>query len=146
VCLFNTWLLNLSHWRVQDQLRKRQAPAAPRPGHPARDDLSDAGTRTETIARVPDPERTDLEALWEKEWHTTLLEAALAKVKPKVDLKQWQVFDLYVLKEWSVKEVTKALGISSGRVYLVKHRVSAQVKKELKRLERISAKADSSQG
>jgi DNA-directed RNA polymerase specialized sigma24 family protein len=29
VCSFKTWLLNLSNWRVQDQLRKRQAPGAP---------------------------------------------------------------------------------------------------------------------
>ena len=32
VCSFKTWLLNLSNWRVQDQLRKRQVPSAPVPG------------------------------------------------------------------------------------------------------------------
>jgi hypothetical protein len=41
-----------------------------------------------------------------------------------------------------VREVTKALGVSAGRVYLTKHRISALVKKELKRLERTSALAD----
>jgi len=130
VCSFKTWLLNFSNWRVQDQLRKR-LPAAHRPASP-----DDATARTATIERVPDTAGTQLEALWEKEWHTKLLAAALEKVKAQVDLKQWQVFDLYVLKEWSAPEVAKALAVSVARVYLAKHRVGALVKKELKRLQR----------
>jgi DNA-directed RNA polymerase specialized sigma24 family protein len=49
-------------------------------------------------------------------------------------LKQWQIFDLYVLKEWPVREVAQALGVSIGRVYLAKHRISALVKREVKRI------------
>jgi len=45
----------------------------------------------------------------------TFSDGAWAKVKAQCDLKHWQIFDLYVLKEWSVGEVTKALGISAGR-------------------------------
>jgi hypothetical protein len=52
------------------------------------------------------------------------------------------IFDLYVLKEWTVKEVTKALGVGAGRIYLTKHRVSLLVNKELKRLESVSDQAD----
>jgi DNA-directed RNA polymerase specialized sigma24 family protein len=40
------------------------------------------------------------------------------------------------LKEWTPGEVARALGVSVGRVYLTKHRVSALLKKELKKLER----------
>ena len=136
VCSFKTWLLNLSNWRVQDQLRKRQAPTAPRPIRRGIDDLEGGENRTATIERVPDPAGAQLEAVWDKEWQTTVLDAALARVKAQTDLKQWQMFDLYALKEWSVRDVAKALGVSTGRVYLAKHRVSALVKKELKRLER----------
>ena len=141
VCSFKTWLLNLSRWRVQDQLRKRQVPSTPQPGR-ARDDLGDDPSRTATVERIPDPAGAELEAIWNREWQMTLRDAALAKVKAQCDLKQWQIFDLYVLKEWSVREVTKALGVSAGRVYLVKHRISALVKKELQRLERASTRAD----
>ncbi len=130
VCSFKTWLLNLSNWRVTDQLRKR-LPGLHRPASP-----DDATARTATIERMPDTAGTQLEALWEKEWHTALLEAALAKVKAHVDLKQWQIFDLYALKEWSARDVAKALSVSMGRVYLAKHRVSALAKRELKRLRR----------
>jgi len=135
VCSFKTWLLNLSNWRVQDQLRKRQAPLAQHP-HVARDDSTSDASRTATVERVPDPAGPEVEAVWEREWKATLMDAALAKVKARCELKQWQVFDLYVLKEWSVADVAKALGISAARVYLTKHRVSLLLKKELKRLER----------
>jgi len=135
VCSFKTWLLNLSAWRVKDQLRKRQAPSAPQP-HGACDSSAEDSSRTSTVERVPDPAGNELEAIWDQEWRTALLNQALAAVKPRVDAKQWQMFDLCALKEWSVSEVVKALGVSAGRVYLAKHRVSLLVKKELKRLEK----------
>jgi DNA-directed RNA polymerase specialized sigma24 family protein len=50
-------------------------------------------------------------------------------------LRQWQIFDLYVLRGWAPREVAKALGVSLGRVYLTKHRVAALLKRELSRLE-----------
>jgi RNA polymerase sigma-70 factor (ECF subfamily) len=129
VCAFKTWLLNLSRWRVQDQLRKRV------PASPATLSKPPDADRTATIERVPDPAGGQFEAIWDSEWQKTLLEAALERVKTQVDSKQWQIFDLYALKEWSVKDVAKALGVSVGRVYLIKHRVSALLKKEMKRLE-----------
>jgi RNA polymerase sigma-70 factor (ECF subfamily) len=135
LCSFKTWLLNLSNWRVKDQLRKRQAPSAPKATGKTYGN-QDEGTRTATIERVADPAGDPLEAIWDKEWKTTIWDAALGRVKAKLDLKQWQMFDLYVLKEWPVREVAQALGVSVGRVYLAKHRVSALVKREVKRIGR----------
>jgi len=129
VCSFKTWLLNLSHWRVQDQFRKR-LPAAPQTQSP-----DDATTRTGTINRVPDPAGSGLEGLWDQEWRATLLQAACERVKRQVEAMQWQIFDLYALKEWAPREVARALGVSVGRVYLTKHRLSVLLKKELERLE-----------
>jgi RNA polymerase sigma factor (sigma-70 family) len=133
LCSFKTWLLNLSNWRVKDQLRKRRAPASPHQinrthGH------QDDEPHTATIERVTDPAGDPLEAIWDKEWKMTIWDAALGRVKVQLDLKQWQIFDLYVLKEWPVREVAKALGVSIGRIYLAKHRVSALVKREVKRI------------
>jgi RNA polymerase sigma factor (sigma-70 family) len=133
VCSFKTWLLNLSNWRVKDQLRKRQAPAAPHQT-PRTRRSEDEGTRTATIELVADSAGDPLEAIWDKEWKMIIWEAALGRVKAQLDLKQWQIFDLYVLKEWPVREVSQALGVSIGRVYLAKHRISALVKREVKRI------------
>lgn len=135
VCSFKTWLLNLSRWRVQDQLRKRQAPAAPQPGRPALTGDEDQ-SRTSTVERVPDPAGSQLDGIWDREWRRTLLDAALARVKTQVSAKHWQIFDLYALQEWSVREVAHALGVSAGSVYLAKHRISALLAKEVKRLEK----------
>jgi RNA polymerase sigma-70 factor (ECF subfamily) len=135
VCSFKSWLLNLSGWRVKDQLRKRQAPGAPGPGS-AHTDAANDSNRTATLERVPDPAGNQLEALWDQEWRTTLLEAALARVKTRVDARHCQIFDLSVLKQWPVADVVKALGVSPGRVYIVRHRISLLLKKELKVLER----------
>lgn len=77
-----------------------------------------------------------MEALWDEEWRATMLETALARVKARVDPRQWQIFDLYGLKGRPVVQVAQALGVSVGRVYLIKHRISAAVKKELNNLER----------
>ena len=51
-------------------------------------------------------------------------------------LKQFQVFDLLVVKEWSAADVARSLGVSIANVYVTKHRIAVAVKKEVKRLER----------
>jgi len=129
VCSFKTWLLNLSRWRVVDQLRKRI------PAKPTARWSSVEMDRTATIERVADPANPQLETIWDLEWRASQFNTALARIKPQIEPKDWQIFDLYALKEWSPREVARSLGISVGRVYLVKHRISARLKKELKRLE-----------
>ena len=134
VCAFKTWLLNLSNWRVQDRLRKRQTLLA-RIIHPTQ--LSPDDTRrTATVERVPDPAGDQVQMIWDKEWRAALYDAALPRVKARSDARQWQIFDLSVLQEWPVREVVKALGVSAGIVYVVKHRIKSALTKEIKLLEK----------
>lgn len=137
VCAFKTWLLNLSRWRIQNQLRQRRAPSASG-SEKAHGNSEEEATNTSPIERIPSPASGDFEALWDREWRATLMDAALARVKPLCSVKQWQIFDLHVLQEWSVGEVNGTLGVSAGRVYLAKHRISVLLRKELKRLEQTS--------
>ncbi len=65
-----------------------------------------------------------------------LMEAALQNVRAAIKPRQYQIFDLYVTKGWSVPEVSRTLRVSTAQVYLTKHRVLALVKKEARRLER----------
>jgi RNA polymerase sigma-70 factor (ECF subfamily) len=127
---FKGWLLHITRWRIADQFRRRD------PAEAARKKRGDTSTRrTATIERAADPAGFDLEAVWDAEWKQNLLSAAIARVKRKVDARQYQIFDCYVMKEWPVKKITKELGVSVAQVYLAKHRVSAVMKKELKDLE-----------
>jgi len=82
-----------------------------------------------------DPAVDRLEAFWEEEWARTLWAAALARVKEQVAPKQFQMFDLYVVKERPAPEVAQALGVAIAQVYLAKHRISALLKKELTQLK-----------
>jgi len=130
-CSFKTWLLNVSQWRVIDQVRKRLPLASrPVPSGGSGDD-----TRTATIDRVPDPAGIELERLWDVEWGAALRQKATERTKAKVEARQWQIFDLYALKGWSASEVARALGINVGRVYIAKHRVGGVLAKELHKLE-----------
>jgi len=130
---FKSWLLHTTRWRICDQFRKRcKAP-------PARTRDSPATDRTATIERIPDPAGLKLEDIWEAEWEKSLFDAAIEKVRHQVKARQYQLFDLYVIKHWPVQRVAQAMGVSAGRVYLAKHRVSALLKKEIKGLRRKAA-------
>jgi len=134
-CRFKTWLLNQTSWRIKDQLKKRrressfiQDSAAPR----AEDETSSVAT----INRMPDPAALDLERVFETQWQRSLYAGALERAKAKFSLKQFQIFDLVVTQEWPAADVAKLLGVSLANVYVTRHRVSAAVAREIKRLEK----------
>lgn len=127
---FKGWLLQITRWRIADQFRKRELEGVKRTH--LQDDRF-----TATIERVPDSRIVDLDAVWETEWKDNLLEAAIARVKRKIDPKQFQIFDCYVRKEWPAQKVAERLRVTVGQVYLARHRVAALLKKEIKALEKI---------
>jgi RNA polymerase sigma factor (sigma-70 family) len=125
---FKSWLLQLTRWRILDQLNKRDTHLA------GRTRSAETSTRTATVERLPDPAGSALEAAWDREWEANLLRAAIERVKQKVDPKQYQIFELQVFKNWPVAKVARSLGINTGRVYLTKHRIAKLVKKEIAHL------------
>lgn len=140
VCRFKTWLLNLTRWRIQDQLRRRRPGGAQSP-ESGRERQRSPNDDTATINRIADPAVIEFGAEWDAEWEKNLLTQALERVRGRIDGRQFQVFDLNVMKGWPAAEVAQTLGISVARVYLTKHRVAAAVKKEGARLETEIAKA-----
>jgi|ERR1043166_2592426 RNA polymerase sigma-70 factor (ECF subfamily) len=126
---FRGFLLQLTQWRINDQFRKRSRQP------PAHFSGRADGTRTATVERLPDTAEA-LEAIWNEEWHKNLLEVAVQRVKGKVKPKQYQIFDLYVLKKWPVKKVMKMLGVSFAQVYLARHRIGRLLKKEIQDLDK----------
>jgi RNA polymerase sigma-70 factor (ECF subfamily) len=129
-CSFKTWLLNLARWRIIDQLRKRPPSC--------QINLSDgSGQRDIPGSReeIADPMASELEGIWEEEWEKNLIDAAMERVKRRVKPLQYQIFDLYVFKQWPVHEIAKKLRVNIAQVYLAKHRIGSLIKKEVKRLE-----------
>ncbi|MBT7958249.1 MAG: sigma-70 family RNA polymerase sigma factor [Akkermansiaceae bacterium] len=126
---FKSWLMNMTRWRINDQFRKRKKDTAMNIG-----EWDDEGQKTSVIDRMEDPNRGALERLWDVEWKKNLADAALARVKSQVSPKQYQIFDCYVMREWTAAKVQEQLGVSMSQVYLAKHRVGKILKKELTRL------------
>jgi RNA polymerase sigma-70 factor (ECF subfamily) len=133
VCSFKTWLLNLTRWRIIDQIRRR----AP---HGAANHFQVDSARTSTIERLADPAGLALDTVWDHEWEQHLLAAAVQRVKRKVNPEHYQIFHLCTFKDWPVKKVARELGVSPGQVYLAKHRIGALLKREVKALEALEKK------
>jgi len=126
---FRGWLLHITRWRIADQFRKR-SPETLQHHRPR------GGTTrgTATIDRLPDS--FDVQATWDDEWQKHILQAGMDRIKRKVDPRHYQIFDCLVIKQWSASKVATALQVSLAQVYLVKHRLSSQLKKEVALLEK----------
>ncbi len=121
---FKGWLRNLTRWRIADQFKKRSA------------NVANEVPKTEAMEDVPEPADEAADPRWEQEWQTHLLQTATQRVKQRVSEEQYQVFDLYVMREWPVARICETLGVNSAQVYLAKHRVARLLKKEVLRLEK----------
>jgi len=127
---FKGWLMNLTRWRILDQIRKR-GPARAEIEFSDRTPTGDS--RLDPLAKSVLPE---LEQLWDAEWEKTLLAAALARVRRRLDPKQFQIFDCAVNKEWPPEKTAAALAVSVDQVYLAKHRVTEMIRQEVERLKK----------
>jgi RNA polymerase sigma factor (sigma-70 family) len=128
---FKSWLLQLTRWRIVDQVRKRQKNIAQEA------DMSGAATSINNVENVADPATLDLDKNWNEEWEQTLLKAAITRVKKRIDPKHYQIFELHVVQRWPVSKVAKATNCNPARIYLIKHRVGRLIKEEVKYLETI---------
>ena len=127
---FKAWLLNMARWRISDQFRKRGPFVEPRPF------TGDTLSETCAAEKLVDPAGQVLDAVWEAEWENNLLNAAIAKVKRRLDPQKYQIFDFHVNKEWPPEKVAARFNISVDQVYVIKHRVTEAIKAEVARLEK----------
>ena len=122
---FKGWLLNTTRWRIADQFRKREPAEMQSPAR--RDD----DRETATIERIAGVDGRQLDTVWDREWERNLFEAALERVKQRVNARHFQIFECCMIKRWSAARVAESLRVNLAQVYLAKHRVSALMKKEV---------------
>lgn len=82
-----------------------------------------------------EPVTEDFEKNWDSEWKKQLLEVALRRVRGKVKLRHYMIFEMAVLREASIAEIKKTLGVGLAMIYVTKHRVQKLVAAELRRME-----------
>ena len=110
------------HWRRQNRQPKKEITGSQENG------------QENMVESIADSRGFELERIWEQEWQENIHAIALDRVRQKVSAKQFQIFDCYVLKEWSVDDMRKKLGFSSGQIYMAKYRVGKLLKHELEQL------------
>jgi len=141
---FSGWLMQLTRWRIADQWRKRATAAVRGSVGPAGREAAnrpwlhpdDTGS-SDPIARVPDPAGLALDSLWQEEWESHVMNAALERVKRQVSPRQFQMFDLHVLQNRPVQTTARVLQASVASVYMAKHRIARLLKQEVRKVERI---------
>lgn len=126
---FKSWLLNLTRWRITDQVRKRG-----REVHPLAEAGADAKS-TSLEGRIADPAGNLLDRIWEEEWERHVIEAALERVKRQADARHYQAFYLHAIKQVPPDKVAATLGIKVDQVYLIKHRLTKVFEEAIQAVE-----------
>jgi len=126
-CSFKSWLRYLTRCRIADHFRRQGRRVAT-----FQSENEDTGTGL--MERQVDPRARSPENEWDAEWEQNLLEAALDRVKARVQPAQFQMFQLCFLKGQPPREVARSLEVGVARVYMAKHRVAAMLKEEVARL------------
>lgn len=130
VCAFKTWLLGVTRSKIANQFARRARQHAA----PYVEASASAGS-TPVIHRIPDEQSRPWDTAWDEEWQKNLMESAIQRVKRRVSIEHYQMFDLFVLKQWPAREVARTLGVTIGHVYVAKHRISRLIRKEVRTLE-----------
>lgn len=125
---FKGWLLTTTRWKIVEQFRKR-------PRREVRLAAEEAEGEPDPLDNLPGEATGELDRIWDEEWRLAMLDTAVRRVRNNVAPKQFQIFDLHVLKGEPVKHVCLALGITAAQVYLARHRVGKLVRRELRAVE-----------
>ncbi len=132
---FKAWLAQLIRWRIADQVRKLPRDAVAR-FHAPQPQPAGLAQSTATVDRLPDPAGGQFQSLWDTEWAKTVVETSLSRLKQRVRPKHYQIFEMHVLAEQPPEAVAAAFGVTVAQVHLVKHRVSAALRKEISAVEK----------
>jgi len=126
---FKHWLWVMTQRRIHDYFRRRKkVPSEGGGSQPV-----ETNALPECLEDLADP-TPSMYAVWEAEWEQGLWEAALEKVREQASGRQYQIFDLYVIKASKMADVKRVLGVSAASVYLAKHRLSKMLRHEFERL------------
>jgi RNA polymerase sigma factor (sigma-70 family) len=129
---FKSWLLNLTRWRIVDQVRRRG-----REVHLAGGNKSASSESSRPEERVPALDGS-FDKLWEDEWEHHVIERGLEKVKQESDARHYQVFYLNAIKQVPPARVAELLSINVDQVYLIKHRLTKIFEAAIKEVETAS--------
>lgn len=116
---FRGWLKTITRNAVVDYLRRRQT----------RQKTSKA-YRKQLEQEIGDARSRDDE-IWRLEWEKAVFEAALERVRERVDENTLYVFSRYVLDDQSAADVAEETTLDANAIYAVKNRVMKYIREEV---------------
>lgn len=122
---FRGWLYTISRNRIFSFLEAKR--------HKIGAGTGDTGAH-ERLEAVPSHDG-ELAASWDDEYERNLAALAMRQVQAEVMPATWQAFWQTAVEGRSGREVSEALGISAGAVYVARSRVLARIKEEVQRLQ-----------
>ena len=78
--------------------------------------------------------RDELAERWEEEFQRQIMSRAIEVVQPNTEPKTWAAFEMTAIKNQTAAEVSAALGMSRGAIYVARSRVTAKLRDEVQRL------------
>jgi len=126
---FKNWLLQITRSRIIDALRRKHFKEGEQ-YVPREEALG-----TSLLESLPADAGLALDAIWDEEWRAHLLDTAMECVKKSADARQFQMFHLHVIENVPALQVARRLGAKLPEVYFAKYKISARLKREIKRLE-----------
>lgn len=130
LCSFKGWLRYLTRCRIADHLRKldRRVPVS---------EPDPQGTEgTGFLERQPGPDSMNSSREWDEEWERNLFDVALDRLRASVNPIHFQVFQLCAINGEKPQQVAHDLDMNLARVYLIRHRVTAVLRKHIANLKK----------
>jgi len=109
---FRAYLRAMVDHKLCDALSRRRGPT---------------GVSEETLNDLRDPAPAPSE-LWESHWNEGVARMLLRRLHDKFAAHTLQAFEMYVLDERPVKEISAALGMTANQIYVAKSRVARHLR------------------
>jgi len=132
---FSGFVMSTARFKIGDKLRERQL----RDRFFAKTVESPQCEEPDRIDQLPGNESSPRQVLEQKEMQEmamNLSDAVMAGIRARSNPRQYQIFDLRVLKGWPVERVCRALGVRAEEVHLGAHRISRKIQQEIERLRK----------
>jgi len=118
------WLFGIARNQIKNALRQR----------PAREvQIADRTDQSGFFAGVPSDDQ--LTQLWEQQWQEAVLRQCLEEVRPQVEPKTMEAFELFARDGWPAQRVADHLGMTANAVFLAKHHVLKKIRAMLPAME-----------
>jgi RNA polymerase sigma-70 factor (ECF subfamily) len=120
---FRGWLFTLTRYTLHNFLARQKQP--------------ERGTGDRDVRALLEtlPDRSDDEAIWDRDYERHVFTWAVKRVRPQFQESSWRAFWEIAMEGKAGERVARELGMTVGAVYVAKCRVQARLRAEIQSLD-----------